>query len=276
MNLHHELLKKWREELGMTQDQLGQILNLKQNTISQWESGSRMPDLKSILTLAKIHHRSVEQILRESHPFITIDGVDLAIDSERDIPRLLAEQAWFRYVEQFRAKTESAGESFSSKELQECLEIIRESKDSSEQVLNLESLPRSVYENICQSAGYYVERCLEMMERIEQLEALPEEEKEEQAVILHQMGRTSSYFKEEFSLSRMASIELKSDLDGDADPSEDPATEEETVSDASSAEDEDATGDCVDDPVAVTVAVEDVVYPEEFIAADDDTPYKEA
>lgn len=195
MYFKHELLKVWREELGLTQEQLGQLLNLKQNTISQWEAGQRMPDLLSIISLAKIHNKSVEQFLRKSQPFVTIEKVDTAIETGRDLPRLLTEHAWFTYVKEFRSKSEGAGEDFSSQTMQESLEAIRESASDPDQMLNLKNLPRSIYENICESMTYYVERCVEMMKRIEQIEALPDEDKKKQAIILNKMGRSSSLFK---------------------------------------------------------------------------------
>lgn len=261
MHINHQDLKKWREELDLTQEQFGLLLNLKQNTISQWEAGQRMPDLQSIVSLAKLHNKSVEQILRESHPFITIEHIDTMIDSERDIPRLLAEQAWFRYVEQFRSKAKDSDEEFGSKELQESLNKIKDSKTNPQQVINLEGLPRSIYENICKSVSLYIERCVEMMERIEQIEELPEEDKIKQAVSLHKVNRTSSFFK--FDYLSYLSRPTTDDSESIEDSLDDEHVNAETSEEISAEDILDLETESEDDA-------------EEFAAAEDDTPYNEA
>lgn len=49
-----ELLKQWREARGVFQTSIADALNIRQNTVSEWEKGSRRPDLPNALRLA--HH----------------------------------------------------------------------------------------------------------------------------------------------------------------------------------------------------------------------------
>ena len=51
-----ELLKASRERLGLTQEQVADMLGIKQSTVSGWESGRRIPDDPK-------HFRAVERHL---------------------------------------------------------------------------------------------------------------------------------------------------------------------------------------------------------------------
>lgn len=48
-----ETLRKRREELGLSQRQLGNKVFVNQATVARWESGSRLPDAAMILRLSK-------------------------------------------------------------------------------------------------------------------------------------------------------------------------------------------------------------------------------
>ena len=48
-----ETLRKRREELGISQRQLGNKVFVNQATVARWENGSRLPDAAMILRLAK-------------------------------------------------------------------------------------------------------------------------------------------------------------------------------------------------------------------------------
>ena len=43
------LLKKLRSEKGLTQEQLAEILNVSNRTVSRWETGSNMPDISLLV-----------------------------------------------------------------------------------------------------------------------------------------------------------------------------------------------------------------------------------
>ncbi len=46
-------IRQRREELGLTQLRLAELLNVSQGTISQWENGSKTPSVDNLIALAK-------------------------------------------------------------------------------------------------------------------------------------------------------------------------------------------------------------------------------
>lgn len=60
-------IKELREEKGISQKELGKILNVAQNTISNWEKGSREPDTKALMKLAEILECTTDYLLGKSN-----------------------------------------------------------------------------------------------------------------------------------------------------------------------------------------------------------------
>ncbi len=56
-------LKELRLENGVTQQQLSEMLNIKQNTYSQYENASRQIPIDILVKLAKYYEVSVDYIL---------------------------------------------------------------------------------------------------------------------------------------------------------------------------------------------------------------------
>lgn len=59
-------IKELRENLNLTQTELGKKLNLSQITISGYERGYRDPDLETLLKLAKFFNVSIDYLLGAS------------------------------------------------------------------------------------------------------------------------------------------------------------------------------------------------------------------
>lgn len=59
-------LKKFREEKGLSQTELGAKVGLKQTTISQYESGSRHPNLAMSKKLADALEITLDEFFRLS------------------------------------------------------------------------------------------------------------------------------------------------------------------------------------------------------------------
>ena len=57
-------LKELRIEYGVTQQQLAKLLNIKQNTYSQYECGQRQIPLNLLIELAKYYDVSVDYVLK--------------------------------------------------------------------------------------------------------------------------------------------------------------------------------------------------------------------
>lgn len=56
-------LKELRKERNLTQTQIAQQLNIKQNTYSQYENGDRQVPLEIIIQLSKIYEVSTDYLL---------------------------------------------------------------------------------------------------------------------------------------------------------------------------------------------------------------------
>lgn len=57
------VLKDLRKEKGISQRTLGDILSVCNQTISFWETGSREPDLDTLLKIAKVFDVTVDYLL---------------------------------------------------------------------------------------------------------------------------------------------------------------------------------------------------------------------
>jgi len=56
-------IKELREERKLSQEQLGKELGFKYNTISNWERGTREPDIQTIKKLAGFFNVSTDYLL---------------------------------------------------------------------------------------------------------------------------------------------------------------------------------------------------------------------
>ena len=56
-------LKEIREENGYTQNQIANMLNIRQNTYSQYENGKRQLPIDVLIKLAKFYKISTDYIL---------------------------------------------------------------------------------------------------------------------------------------------------------------------------------------------------------------------
>ena len=59
-----KLIQELRKQKGFTQQQLADMLNLSNKTISKWESGSGSPDISNLPPLADALGVSVDELLR--------------------------------------------------------------------------------------------------------------------------------------------------------------------------------------------------------------------
>lgn len=59
-----KLIAELRKEKGLTQQQLADLLNLSNKTISKWESGMGSPDISNLPPLADALGVSVDELLR--------------------------------------------------------------------------------------------------------------------------------------------------------------------------------------------------------------------
>lgn len=54
-----------RQQAGLTQLQLAEMLNYSDKAVSKWERGESIPDLRVLIQLAEIYHITLDDIVRE-------------------------------------------------------------------------------------------------------------------------------------------------------------------------------------------------------------------
>ena len=64
-NIFGKRLKELRVEKALSQQKLGELLGFCNQTISFWESGSREPDLDTLVQIAHYFEVSFEELLTE-------------------------------------------------------------------------------------------------------------------------------------------------------------------------------------------------------------------
>ena len=63
-----ERIKAKRKELGLTQAELGEKLNITDRAVSKWEQGEGNPDMSIIASLAKILGVSLDYLILGKEP----------------------------------------------------------------------------------------------------------------------------------------------------------------------------------------------------------------
>ena len=68
-----ELLAELRQDRGLTQDQLAEIISVSPGTISNYEDGRHLPDLDKLKMIADYFHVTTDYLLGRSSSSIPID-----------------------------------------------------------------------------------------------------------------------------------------------------------------------------------------------------------
>ena len=78
MNNIGDRIKQKRKELGFTQAELGEKLNITDRAVSKWEQGEGDPNLSIIPDIAKALGVSLDYLLlgKEEEPAITLDDME--------------------------------------------------------------------------------------------------------------------------------------------------------------------------------------------------------
>ncbi len=58
-----KLLKELRNEKGLTQEQLAEIFNVSNRTVSRWENGNNMPDLDILIQISDYYEIDLRELL---------------------------------------------------------------------------------------------------------------------------------------------------------------------------------------------------------------------
>lgn len=66
-------LKELRKAKGLTQEQLAEVLNVSNRTVSRWETGSNMPDISMLVEIAVFYDVSIPEIVQGERKSETMD-----------------------------------------------------------------------------------------------------------------------------------------------------------------------------------------------------------
>ena len=58
-----EFLKELRKEKGLTQEQVAEVLNVSDRSVSRWETGNNMPDISLLVDIAELYNVSIPEII---------------------------------------------------------------------------------------------------------------------------------------------------------------------------------------------------------------------
>ena len=67
MNIFKERLKELRIEQGLSQQELGKMINMSKMAISQWESGHSEPSISQLIFLSELFEVSVDYLIGKSN-----------------------------------------------------------------------------------------------------------------------------------------------------------------------------------------------------------------
>lgn len=121
----NENLRKERIEKGLTQVELAKIFNVSKQTVSNWESGKRTPDAKTIEELADFYEVTVDHLLGRVTPGLIV----IEPNKENDSSTL-------KLLNKIRFKTDLANNKFSNEDL-ENFRKYSELSDNGKQIINL-------------------------------------------------------------------------------------------------------------------------------------------
>ena len=78
-------IKAYRTKLGQTQAELASACNVKQNTVSAWETGRSEPDFDSLKKMADIFNCSIDELLgQKEKPVVKDDRLNRKLELLND------------------------------------------------------------------------------------------------------------------------------------------------------------------------------------------------
>ena len=108
-----ENIKKYRKEMGLTQEELAEAFGITIGAVSKWESGSTIPDIMTLIELADFFNISVDVLLGYNISSKSIDDIIQKINTllkENKYEDAISEtdKALVRYPANFKIVIESA------------------------------------------------------------------------------------------------------------------------------------------------------------------------
>lgn len=90
-----ELIAELRQDKGLTQKELGDILCVSSGTISNYENGVHLPDVDKVIALANYFHVTTDYLLGRTSSNLPVELLQQAITNEKTLGDVMASFAKF-------------------------------------------------------------------------------------------------------------------------------------------------------------------------------------
>ena len=85
-----ELIAELRQDRGLTQKELGDILCVSSGTISNYENGVHLPDVDKVIALANYFHVTTNYLLGRTSSNLPVELLQQAITNEKTLGDVMA------------------------------------------------------------------------------------------------------------------------------------------------------------------------------------------
>ena len=85
-----ELIAELRQDRGLTQKKLGDILCVSSGTISNYENGVHLPDVDKVIALANYFHVTTDYLLGRTSSNLPVELLQQAITNEKTLGDVMA------------------------------------------------------------------------------------------------------------------------------------------------------------------------------------------
>lgn len=85
-----ELIPELRQDRGLTQKELGDILCVSSGTISNYENGVHLPDVDKVIALANYFHVTTDYLLGRTSSNLPVELLQQAITNEKTLGDVMA------------------------------------------------------------------------------------------------------------------------------------------------------------------------------------------
>lgn len=85
-----ELIAELRQNRGLTQKELGDILCVSSGTISNYENGVHLPDVDKVIALANYFHVTTDYLLGRTSSNLPVELLQQAITNEKTLGDVMA------------------------------------------------------------------------------------------------------------------------------------------------------------------------------------------
>lgn len=85
-----ELIAELRQDRGLTQKELGDILCVSSGTISNYEIGVHLPDVDKVIALANYFHVTTDYLLGRTSSNLPVELLQQAITNEKTLGDVMA------------------------------------------------------------------------------------------------------------------------------------------------------------------------------------------